>query len=64
MNLHDHLTYIVLIMNLHDHLTYEEQTNALRRSSSARGQKKPKKKPIYNPKHPYISTARLLQTKK
>ena len=30
-------------------------------SSSVRGKKKPKPKPIYDPKHPHRSTARLLQ---
>jgi hypothetical protein len=29
-------------------------------SSSPRGKKKPKPKPIYDPKHPHRSTARLL----
>ena len=35
--------------------------NLKRFSSSARGQKKPKPKPIYDPKHPHVSTFRLLQ---
>ena len=35
--------------------------NFKRFSSSPRGHKKPKPKPIYDPKHPHRSTARLLQ---
>lgn len=35
--------------------------NLKRFLSSPRGQKKPKPKPIYNPKHPHVSTFRLLQ---
>lgn len=35
--------------------------NLKRFSSSPRGQKKPKPKPIYDPKHPHVSTFRLLQ---
>ncbi len=34
--------------------------NLKRFSSSTRGQKKPKPKPIYDPKHPHVSTNRLL----
>lgn len=39
------------------------QVNLKRFCSSKRGQKKPKPKPIYDPKHPHRSTARLLQPK-
>lgn len=35
--------------------------NLKRFSSSPRGKKKPKPKPIYDPKHPHVSTFRLLQ---
>jgi hypothetical protein len=35
--------------------------NLKRFSSSPRGQKKTKPKPIYDPKHPHVSTNRLLQ---
>ena len=35
--------------------------NLKRFSSSPRGKKKPKPKPIYDPKHPHVSTSRLLQ---
>ncbi len=35
--------------------------NLKRFSSSPRGQKKPKTKPSYDPKHPHVSTARLLR---
>jgi hypothetical protein len=35
--------------------------NLKRFSSSPRGQKKPKPKPTYDPKHPHVSTFRLLQ---
>ncbi|MGF1590385.1 MAG: hypothetical protein ACFCU7_14295 [Pleurocapsa sp.] len=35
--------------------------NLKRFSSSPRGQKKPKTQPTYDPKHPHVSTARLLQ---
>lgn len=35
--------------------------NLKRFSSSPRGKKKPKPKPIYDPKHPHVSTNRLLQ---
>ena len=38
--------------------------NLKRFCSSPRGQKKPKPKPIYDPKHPHRSTARLLQQSK
>jgi hypothetical protein len=38
--------------------------NLKRFSSSPRGKKKPKKKPTYDPKHPHLSTARLLSQKK
>lgn len=40
---------------------WANRVNLKRFSSSPRGQKKPKKKPIYNPKHPHVSTARLLR---
>ncbi|NJK58235.1 MAG: hypothetical protein HC939_20785 [Pleurocapsa sp. SU_5_0] len=36
------------------------KVNLKRFSSSPRGQKKPKPKPTYDPKHPHVSTARLL----
>lgn len=35
--------------------------NLRRFCSSPRGKKKPKPKPIYDPKHPHVSTNRLLQ---
>ncbi len=38
--------------------------NLKRFCSSPRGKKKPKPKPIYDPKHPHRSTARLLQSPK
>lgn len=37
------------------------EVNLKRFCSSPRGKKKPKPKPIYDPKHPHRSTARLLQ---
>jgi hypothetical protein len=37
--------------------------NLKRFSSSPRGPKKPKAKPVYDPKHPHIATAKLLQKK-
>ncbi|MGL4879691.1 MAG: hypothetical protein ACRC8K_01320 [Waterburya sp.] len=40
---------------------WANRVNLKRFSSSPRGQKKPKKKPIYNPKHPHVSTARILR---
>jgi len=36
--------------------------NLKRFSSSPRGQKKPKLKPTYDPKHPHVSTSRLLRS--
>jgi hypothetical protein len=39
------------------------EVNLKRFCSSKRGKKKPKPKPIYDPKHPHRSTARLLQEK-
>ena len=41
---------------------WANQVHLKRFSSSPRGQKRPKKKPIYDPKHPHVSTARLLQS--
>lgn len=38
--------------------------NLKRFKSSPRGPKKPKQKPKFDPKHPHVSTARLLQEKK
>jgi IS4 transposase len=38
--------------------------NLKRFSSSPRGQKKPKSQPVYDPKHPHLATARLLQQTK
>ena len=37
--------------------------NLKRFSSSPRGPKKPKAKPAYDPKHPHIATAKLLENK-
>jgi hypothetical protein len=37
--------------------------NLKRFSSSPRGQKKKKPKPTFDPKHPHVSTARLLEKK-
>lgn len=37
------------------------KVNLKRFSSSPRGQKKPKPKPTYDPKHPHVSTSRLLR---
>ena len=39
------------------------QVNLKRFSSSPRGRKKPKPKPTYDPKHPHVSTSRLLRSK-
>ena len=40
------------------------KANLKRFTSSPRGSKKPKTKGVYDPKHPHVSTARLLQQKK
>jgi len=40
---------------------WANKVNLKRFSSSPRGKKKPKPKPIYDPKHPHVSTFRLLQ---
>lgn len=40
-----------------------DSVNLKRFSSSPRGQKKAKPKPIFDPKHPHVSTARLLEKK-
>ena len=40
------------------------KVNLKRFTSSPRGSKKPKTKGVYDPKHPHVSTARLLQQKK
>jgi hypothetical protein len=40
---------------------WAKEVNLKRFSSSPRGQKKPKPKPTYDPKHPHVSTSRLLQ---
>ena len=43
---------------------WANQVHLKRFCSSPRGKKKPKPKPIYDPKHPHRSTARLLQQQK
>ena len=40
---------------------WANRVNLKRFSSSPRGRKKPKPKPIYDPKHPHVSTSRLLR---
>jgi hypothetical protein len=43
---------------------WASKVNLKRFASSPRGLKKPKTKGVYDPKHPHVSTARLLQQKK